>query len=124
MKGKGKKVAAELTVIEGGDTLIGSADADRFIIREGQGDITVVGFEEGKDKILADFNSYSDVFGPLGSFTNGQQFTDFTGLTTVTVDYADFNNDGLTDTRLTFNGEDSITLLSVDMFGSGSLMGG
>lgn len=118
------KKAKKLNLVEGGDTLIGTAEADKFVIREGQGDITVEGFEAGKDKILADFNSYSDVFGPLGSFTNGQRFTDFTGLTTVVVNYADYNNDGLTDTRLTFNGEDSITLLGVGSIGSGSLMGG
>jgi hypothetical protein len=118
------KKAKKLNLVEGGDTLTGTAEADRFVIREGQGDITVEGFEVGRDKILADFNSYSDVFGPLGYFTDGQQFTDFTGQTTVLVDYDDFNGDGLTDTRLTFNGEDIITLLGVGLLGSGSLMGG
>jgi hypothetical protein len=117
------KKAKKLNLIEGEGTLVGTASADQFVIREGQS-VTVEGFEVGKDKILADFNSYSDVFGPLGYFTDGQQFTDFTGQTTVLVDYDDFNGDGLTDTRLTFNGEDIITLLGVGLLGSGSLMGG
>ena len=120
MARKGKK----FNVIEGGDTMIGTAAADIFVLREGHGDIVVEGFEVGKDKVLADFNSYSDVFGPLGFFSDGQTFTDFTGQTNVLVDYADFNSDGLTDTRLTFNDEDSITLLGVGLIGSGSLMGG
>jgi hypothetical protein len=118
---RGKKA---LNLIEGGNTLIGTDGRDQFIIREGQGHITVEGFEAGVDKVLADFNSYSDVFGPFGGFSDGQVFTDFTGLTTVHVDYDDFNGDGVTDTRLTFNGSDSVTLLGVDAFGSGSLMGG
>lgn len=107
-----------------GANLIGTEDRDVFILREGQGNVVVEGFDVTKDKVLADFNSYSDVFGPFGFFSNGQTFTDFTGQTNVLVEYADFNGDGVTDTRLTFNDQDSITLLGVDLIGSGSLMGG
>jgi hypothetical protein len=120
-----KQKAVKLNAIEGGDTLIGTAAADQFVLREGQGDIVVEGFEAGKDKILFDFNSYSDVLGPLGFLSDGQEFTDFTGGTHFTVSAVDANGDGLTDTRIDAN-SDSIIILGVapDSLSSGSLMGG
>jgi hypothetical protein len=124
MKGKGKK-AAELNPIEGGDVLIGTSGADIFILREGQGDLTVEGFQPGIDRVMFDFSSYSDVLGPLGRLYDGLTFDDFTGGTHFVVSAVDANGDGITDTRFDAN-EDSITLLGVgpDLLFSGSLMGG
>jgi hypothetical protein len=116
MKGKGKKAALEV---------IPTDDSDVFILRDGDGHLTVAGFEPGSDRIMFDFNSYSDVLGPLGRLSDGLTFTDFTGLTTIQVNATDTNNDGITDTTFTV-GDDSITLLGIapsDLY-SGSLMGG
>lgn len=114
----------KLNLIEGGDTLIGTAQADQFVLREGQGNIVVEGFEPGSDKVLFDFNSYSDVLG-WGRLSDGQVITDFTGLTNILVSATDLNADGITDTMFSV-GSDSITLLGVspDRLYSGSLMGG
>lgn len=122
MKGKGKKI----NLAEGGDTLVGTAGADQFVLREGQGDLIVEGFDRTDgDRVLFDFSSYSDVLGPLGFLHDGQQFRDFTGQTLFTVSAVDANGDGITDTRIQAN-EDSITLLGVspDSLTSAALMGG
>lgn len=119
---KGKKA---FNLVEGGDLLIGTRGVDRFVLREGQGDIMVEGFQPGTDKVLTDFNSYSDVVKLTGQWFDGLEFTDFTGQTHYTIFAVDANNDGITDTRIQVN-EDSITLLGVaptDLY-SGSLMGG
>lgn len=124
MKGKGKKVV-ELNLVEGGTTLIGTAEADKFVLREGYGDITVEGFQPGTDRVMTDFNSYSDIVKLTGQWFDGLEFTDFTGLTHYSISSVDANLDGITDTRIDVN-NDSITLLGVapsDLF-SPSLMGG
>jgi hypothetical protein len=122
MKG-GKKKA--LSLIEGGAVLVGTADADQFALREGDGDITVEGFQAGIDRILTDYNSYSDVVKMTGQWYDGLTFTDFAGQTHYTITAVDANGDGIADTRIQVN-EDSITLLGVgpDSLYSGSLMGG
>jgi hypothetical protein len=119
------KKAKKLNLIEGGDTLIGTPTADQFALREGDGDITVEGFQAGIDRILTDYNSYSDVVKMTGQWYDGLTFTDFTGLTHYTITAVDANGDGITDTRIQVN-NDSITLLGVgpDSLYSGSLMGG
>jgi hypothetical protein len=120
-----KVKAVKLNAIEGGSNLVGTEAADQFVLREGQGNIVVEGFGIG-DKILFDFNSYSDVFGPLGRLSEGLEFSDFTGLTNVKVSASDVNGDGIADTTFLVNDSDSITLLGVapDSLYSGSLMGG
>ncbi len=115
--------------IDGGagtDTLTGGAGSDTFVLREGGGDDVITDFVQGEDRILFDFNSYSDVFGDLGSFYDGQQFTDFTGQTNVLVSAVDANADGVMDTVFTVNGLDSITVLGYapNSLYSGDLMGG
>lgn len=117
--------AAALNVVEGGDMLSGTSGADVFILREGQGDLSVEGFQPGVDRVMTDFNSYSDITGPLGRWHDGQTFDDFTGMTHYAISAVDANGDGITDTRIDVNA-DSITLLGVapDMLGSASLMGG
>lgn len=112
----------------GDDVLTGDAGdhdhaSDTFVLREGGGHDVVTDFEVGSDNVLLDFNSYSDVLG-FGIFEDGQEFDDFTGQTHVLVSIADFNGDGLLDTRFTVNGDDSITLLGVTGLPSGDLMGG
>lgn len=121
-----KVKAVKLNAIEGSGTLVGTEGADQFILREGQGNLVVEGFQVGIDRILFDFNSYSDAFGPLGRLSDGLQFSDFTGLTHVSVSASDVNGDGITDTTFLVNDSDSITLLGVapDSLFSGSLMGG
>jgi hypothetical protein len=106
------------------DILAGSRARDVFILREGGGDDVVDGFQPGIDKLMFDFNSYSDVLG-FGRLSDGQVITDFTGQTHILVQATDINNDGITDTTFTV-GDDSITLLGVapsDLY-SGSIMGG
>ena len=112
-------------LIEGGDILTGTHNADIFVLREGQGDITVEGFQPGTDRILFDFSSYSDILGPLGYHHDGDRFTDFTGGTLFAISALDANGDGITDTRITAN-NDSIILLGVspDSLTSASLFGG
>lgn len=124
MKGKHKAVA-EFNLVDGGNHLIGTAEADQFVLREGQGDIVVEGFQPGIDKVLFDFSSYSDILGPLGYLHDGQEFYDFTGGTHFVVSAVDLNGDGITDTRIDAN-DDSIILLGVspDSLTSASLMGG
>lgn len=119
---KGHKKA---NLVEGGDTLIGTAAADVFVIREGDGDKIIEGFEAGKDRILFDFNSYSDIVGPLGYRYDGQEFSDFTGQTHFSIHAVDLNSDGLTDTRIDVN-DDSITLLGIapNDITSAAFMGG
>lgn len=120
-----KKAATSFNMIEGGDVLVGTAGADKFVLREGQGDLTVEGFQPGIDRVLTDFNSYSDIVKFTGRMYDGLTFTDFTGLTHYTVSAVDANADGIIDTRFDVN-EDSITLLGVspDQLFSGALMGG
>lgn len=122
MKGKGKKAA---NLIEGGSELIATDDRDVFILRDGQGDKTVSGFDPSEDKVMFDFNSYSDVLGPFGFLSDGQVITDFTGLTSIHVSASDVNGDGVTDTSFLV-GDDSIVLLGVapSALSSGNLMGG
>lgn len=124
MKGKGKTAVA-FNIIEGGDALVGTAGADKFILREGDGNVTIEGFQAGVDRVMTDFNSYSDIVGPLGRWHDGQTFDDFTGLTHYTISAVDVNGDGVTDTLISVN-DDSIALLgvSIDSLGSASLMGG
>ena len=112
-------------LIEGSSELIGTDNRDVFVLREGQGDITVSGFDVTEDKILFDFNSYSDVLGFGQDISDGSVITDFTGQTRILVEAIDANSDGITDTRFTV-GEDSIILLGVapDSLASGNLMGG
>jgi hypothetical protein len=118
-----KQKAAKLNVVDNDGALIGTAASDQFVLREGDGIRTVEGFEAGKDKILFDFSSYSDVLGPLGFLHDGQRFTDFTGQTHFSVSALDANGDGLTDTRIDAN-NDSIIILGVapGELSSGSLM--
>lgn len=109
---------------EGNDILTGTRARDVFILRDGSGNDIVQGFQPGIDKVLFDFNSYSDVLG-FGQLSDGQIITDFTGQTHILVQATDINNDGITDTTFTV-GDDSITLLGIapsDLY-SGSIMGG
>ncbi len=115
----------------GNDVLTGDAGdndygRDIFVLREGGGNDIVTDFDIGEDRLLFDFNSYSDVFGPLGYLYDGQEFSDFTGLTHVRVDAVDANADGVIDTMFTVNGADSIVLLGIapSSLSSGDLMGG
>jgi hypothetical protein len=96
---------------------------DVHILREGDGDL-VVEFTAG-DRVMTDFNSFSNVLGPLGYHYDGQQFTDFTGLTQYSFTAGDFNGDGRIDTRIDVN-DDSITLLGVapDQLTSATIFGG
>ncbi len=82
---------------------------DTFILREGDGHLTVSGFDPG-DKALLDFGSYSDILF-LGAVTDGLSFTTFAGETFVFT-VADLNDDGKLDTMVT-HGDDSLTLLGV-----------
>jgi hypothetical protein len=118
-----KQKAVVLNVVEGGDVLIGTAEADKFVLREGDGDVMVEGFGAG-DKLLFDFSSYSDVLG-FGQMYDGREFYDFTGGTHFLVSAVDANSDGAVDTIISAN-EDSITLLGVapDSLASGAFMGG
>lgn len=130
-KGKGQEASGDGPVtsfIEGGagdDLLIGTAEADRFMLREGGGHDTVEGFQPGIDRLGFDFSSYSDVLG-FGPLHDGQVITDFTGGTSILVEAIDANGDGITDTLFTVNGSDSVTLLGVAPgdLSSGSLFGG
>jgi Ca2+-binding RTX toxin-like protein len=115
--------------IEGGagdDVLIGSAEADRFMLREGGGDDVIEGFQVGVDRLGFDFSSYSDVLGFGTDIQDGTVITDFSGQTSILVQSVDVNGDGITDTMFTVNGADSIALLGVapDDLASGSLFGG
>ena len=118
------KVAA-LNVVEGGDTLTGTQGADIFVIREGYGDIVVEGFQPGIDRVMTDYNSYSDIVKLTGRWYDGLTFDDFTGQTHYTINAVDANSDGATDTLISIN-EDTIVLLGVapDQLFSAALMGG
>jgi hypothetical protein len=120
-----KKVKKALNLVEGGDILLGTAQADQFVLRAGDGDIVVEGFEAGVDRVMTDHNSYSDVVKMTGQWYDGLTFTDFTGLTRYTITAVDANLDGITDTRIQVN-NDSITLLGVapEENYSATLMGG
>lgn len=115
-------MARKLKFIEDGQ---GTRGADIFILREGDGDLTVEGFQPGTDRVMTDFNSYSDILGPLGFHYDGQQFYDFTGLTHYSFSIVDANADGIADTRIDVN-DDSITLLGIspNQLTSASLFGG
>lgn len=95
--------------------------ADVYRLTEGDGDVIVSGFDSN-DRVLTDFNSYSDVV-RLGRISDGQTFDDFTGLTHYSVSAVDANADGVMDLRIDVN-EDSITLLGVSYLDSWQLMGG
>jgi hypothetical protein len=120
-----KAKAVKLNAIEGGDILIGTDSADQFILREGQGDIVVEGFDRSDgDRALFDFGGYSDVLF-LGGLSDGLEFTSFAG-THFSFHSVDANGDGIMDTRIDVNGTDSITLLGVgvDSLTGAALMGG
>jgi hypothetical protein len=100
--------------------------SDEFVLRAGDGDKVITGFD-GDDRILFDYGSYSDVLGPLGSFADGQSFSNFIGTAVWTIDYQDANNDGQIDAVVTVDyagGRDSITLLGVSSLNSGDFFGG
>ena len=120
-----KAKIVKLNAIEGGESLIGTEGADQFILREGDGHITVDGFNRLQgDRVLFDFGGYSDVLF-LGSLSDGLEFTSFAG-TQFSFHSVDANGDGIMDTRIDVNGTDSITLLGVgvDSLTGAALMGG
>lgn len=116
----------------GNDTLTGGAGADTFVLRSGGGPDTVTDFDPlHGDRILFDFGTYSDQFAypptsqdPIYDengnivgyvnhtiFADGYSWSNFNNTATFVISADDVNGDGVTDTTVTVNGADSITLL-------------
>lgn len=99
--------------IEGGqgfDMLTGGEGRDTFVVRQGDdsvdwvtdfqfGDTDPQGGYDPDDRVLFDFNSYSDI-AYLGGLYDGLEFYDFTGQTRFNITAVDANSDGITDTQI------------------------
>src|SRR5438128_4910493 len=95
----------------GNDTLTGGAGADKFVLRSGGGHDVVTDFNPAEgDRVMFDYGTYSDIL-YSGQLSDGLTFQNFTGTATFHVSATDYNGDGITDTTITVNDSDSITLL-------------
>lgn len=95
----------------GNDTLAGGNGRDIFILQDGGGNDVISDFEVGQDKVYFSFNGSSDILF-LGGVFDGKSFTDFNGDSYL-FQAVDADGDGITDTLVTVNGDESITLLGV-----------
>jgi hypothetical protein len=112
MKGKGKKVVADISA-----DYIGTASADQFIYHFDGSDKTVSGFDYwGGDKLFLDSGAgvYSGIMS-FGRMYDGQVLSNHIDTAAFTIHSGDYNADGLTDTKITCDIADgSITLLGID----------
>jgi Ca2+-binding RTX toxin-like protein len=111
----------------GDDLLTGGRGNDTFVYRAGSGDDTITDFTLG-DRIMLDSRTGvydGQVGGHLGYFRDGFEIINSHGTLVATMIAGDYNDDGITDTRLQLS-DGSITILgwSPDQISSSMLYGG
>lgn len=111
----------------GNDILTGGRGGDNFIFAfDGSNDvITDFNYLAG-DRLILDSGAgvYSGIL-HLGVVPDNAVLTNHLGTASFFVDYADFNNDGVIDTKITSDyGDGSVILLGVSDLQGYSLLGG